>query len=216
MKKLFILMLFIVLCLPLERINAYYCTYSETTRLKKIASNINISYTYDEKTNGVDFSITLVNLHPDLYLVDATNDEIISYTNSEVTISGYKGGETVQYKVYTVVPFCEGTVLTTLRITLPSYNSFYKDNLCEGISSYSLCQKWSSHGLSYDDFVKRVTQYRNSLGNSEPTIEEPEITSIWEIILDVFRGYYYIIYGVIIVGAGTGIFLLYRREKKIF
>jgi len=73
MKK--ILLAFALMCLPFIKVEALYCSYSEQARLKKMASNINYTYDFVEVDNTVNFKITLVNLRPELYLVDPLTEQ---------------------------------------------------------------------------------------------------------------------------------------------
>lgn len=203
MKKLFVM--FIFLCLPLS-VDAFYCSYSQQARLKGLASNINTSYEFDEKNKT--FTITLVNINPDLYVVNRDNNK--KYTKEEVKISKIKDGQTIYFDVYSNIEFCD-SVLYTITITLPTYNPYYKLEVCEGLNSYSLCQRWSSHGLKKREFVDKVNKYKESLIQDEPQVEDPTPDmSILSILLSYLSSYYYIIIAIVIVI----IVLIVRNKKK--
>lgn len=216
MKKFFLVGLFLLL-LPIMRIKAFYCRYSDISYLKKVASNINTSYDYVETTEGVTFSITLTNLNSELYLVDSLNKRY-DYKDNELTISGYHPGQTIQFKVYTTRQFCEKELLSTIRLTLPSYNPYYKDKVCSGLEDYNLCNRWSSHGLSYTDFVKRVNQYKQSLIKEQPIEPEPvtQDNSIIQFIARLLVDYYYIILGIVIIGCSVGIYVMNKKNNTYY
>ena len=128
-----------------------------------------------------------------------------------MVITGYQSGEAVRYDFY--AKDCPSQVLTTIRLNLPSYNSYYKDEACKGIENYSLCQKWSSHNLSYEKFLERVTAYKDSLivdpePEPEPVVNELSIT---QIIINFLLDYYIIILIVLISGL-VGIYLLSNKD----
>lgn len=190
MKRI-IFLLILLLIIPKVNVKALNCQFSEIARLKKIASNVNISYDYVEKNNSVVFKVNLINLHKDLYFVDETDNKIYNYSKNELTLSKYKSGQTVKYTFYSTNPDCPDP-LVTLRVVLPTYNEFYKDPVCVGAETYSLCQKWSSHGLSYDEFVSKVTKYKETL-NEEQTddkTEKVEQNSFINVLISLLTDYY--------------------------
>jgi len=211
MKRIYLLFLLTFL-IPITNVDGYYCKYSELSRYKSLASNISTTYDYVEEKNDLTFSITLVNLNQDLYIVDNTTDKVYNYSGNELTISGYKPGVTVKYSVYAKDVDCSDTLLYTIRVVLPGYNPYYSDPICEGITNYAYCQKWYNHNLDYETFKNRVTNYKNGL------VEQPIIVpgtvdeySIWDAILDVIIRYYYVIIVSIIIVCGT---VVYINEKR--
>ena len=214
MKKL--LFIFIVLLFfPLLKIDAYYCKYSEISKLKKIASNVTTKIDYIESNNTVTFSVTLTNLNKDIYFVDKTTGKEYRFTKEEITITGYSSGLKVQYDFYPVNENCNDQVIYNLWISLPTYNKYYNDAVCKGIETYTLCQKWSSHNLSYDKFKEKVEEYKNSLIINPPKEDNPiyEEYSIFSIIIEYLIRYYYVILIIIIIICAIGIYFQNKKDS---
>ena len=66
MKKISFLLITLFLCFIPNNIKAY-CTSSDKAKLKKIVSNVNISYDYEIVNYKAKFKITFNNLTPDIY-----------------------------------------------------------------------------------------------------------------------------------------------------
>ena len=205
---IFILMLFI----PITKVNGFYCTYTEIAQLKKIASNVTYFYEYNDIDGQITFDITLVNLNKDIYFVDSTNNKKYEFTETEIKLTGYKSGETVIYTFYPVNSYCQDETLYTLRIILPTYNPFYKDKICSGIENYSLCQKWSSHNLTYEQFVKKVEQYKNSIKEETNEDMTEDNNDNLNYIIEFFINYYYI-FIIIFIIMFVGLYVARKKDN---
>ena len=159
----------------------------------------------------------LNNLRDEMYFIDKLTYTQYDYQSEEQTISNYRSGQTVRYDFYSTDPECAEYPLYTARVVLPSYNQYYQDEVCIGASEYSLCQKWSSHNLSYDNFVKKVTEYKNSLVEpEEPVIEENPSGTITfvQLIINFLLDYY--IYIIIVLSLGLIALLAIRKKDDIY
>lgn len=212
-----IIVIFILLLLvPITKVEGARCSYSEIARLKKIASNVNVSYDYTESDSSVTFQITLNNLNEDIYFVDQSNYRQYKYSTDELTLSNYQSGQTIRYVFYATDPNCDDEPLYTARVVLPVYNQYYNDPVCNDVRDYSLCQKWSSHNLSYDEFVKKVNDYKNSLIVPEQPEEPPvadEVT-ITQLIVNFLLDYY--IYIIAILSLALIVFFTIRKKDDIY
>ena len=65
--------------------------------------------------------------------------------------------------------------------------------------------------MTYEEFKKQINDYRNSNIETEPNIEDT-YKSIYEIILDFYIKYYYVILQLIIVVGG--IVLAVNKQKS--
>lgn len=212
MKKI---LLALILLFPIAKVSALNCSYSDLAYLKKLASNINYTYKYNEYNGNVTFSVTLTNLQNNLYIVDKTKNTTYSYTGSEITIDNYTSGQVVKYDIYTNSGDCTDQILYSIALTLPTYNPYYNDELCSTIPNYELCQKWSTHGLTYEKFQSSVSSYLNNLKIEEENknkIENNE-DDIWQPIIDFILKYYYIPLSVIIVGGGIAIYIINKKSN---
>ena len=212
MKKI-IRFLILLLLIPITKISALNCSYSEIADLKKLATNVNVTYDYVEKNNDAVFNIVLSNLNDKFYFIDSTNYKKYKYTKDEIKISGYKSGDSIKYNFYSSQ--CNDEALYTLRINLPTYNKYYKDSLCKGIEDYSLCQKWSSHNLTYDKFVEKVSKYKESLNKENEKKDDEEINfTIIQIIIQFLLDYY--LYFILFIVVLFIIKYIIRKKDNIY
>ena len=189
------------------------CDYTTKARLKELASNISSSYVPIETENGVTFQVTITNIYPGLIVRDASNGEEYRYDAnrsrpSEVTITDLQPDQTYQYDVYSDNPSCSDIILNVYYVTLPAYNAYYKDTLCIGIENYSLCNRWLKHSMSFEEFEKGVSEYRESLNQEVPKKEEQTRLNP---VLQFIRDYYYVFIGLGILGIG---YVVYVRRKR--
>lgn len=203
--KRFIFAFVLLLAFPLI-VNAE-CDYTEFVRLKQIASNVNTSYEYITNEAGSSFAITLSNLTSEIYVHDDYFVNNYYYDgNSDLVLNNYSAGSTVKYDIYTTNSKCKNPFLFSIYVNLPTRNAFYGDPLCDGISNYKYCQKWFKTDISYDQFQKIITEYKNSLLNGNEKEEKEEILapSFGEIIIDFISKYYlYIFSAVVVIGIVT-------------
>ena len=212
MKKI-ITILVLILLIPTVKVKALSCSYNELANLKKLASNVNISYDYIEQGNNVTFTVTLNNLNEKIYFVDMTDYRTYNYENDEITISGYRSGETVKYVFYATDSNCSKEALYTTRVSFPSYNPYYKDEVCKGIENYSLCQKWSSQPLSYENFLKKVNEYKEGLNQDDNEEQTPTVNEVsWiQLIVNFLLDYYIIIVVILALGL-VGLYFLSKKD----
>ena len=215
MKRIKVILFVFSLLMFMPNVVSAECDYNEKNKLQSLATNLNFTYNYKEiENNGnysVKFSITVANLQPELYVVDQTNMKIYYYNdNKEVTISNYNAGSTTQFIVYANVGECRGQQLITNYITLPSYNRYYKDPICEDVTDYKLCNRWSLVNLSYDDFVKKVKEYKEQVSEEIPIVnKEPDLI---EKIIDFLSKYSIYLFGGIALVCSGLIFYLKRKD----
>lgn len=209
-RNLKIVFIMLLIMIP-HQVKAYnMCSTEDTVKLNKIASNVLANYNYYEANGTVKFKITINNLTSNTYIYDAVKKQTY-YSNGEITLDNYGPNQTVEYKIYSNISYCKGQYLNSIFVTLPPYNPYYKDKLCSGIEDYKLCQRWSNVNLTYDEFKKQINDYRNSNIEAEPNVEDT-YKSIYEIILDFYIKYYYIILPLIIVVGG--IILAVNKQKS--
>lgn len=216
MKKFYWLFMLFFLIISIPNSVKAYCDYNELARLKKIATNVTHSVEYIEKDNNVEFIVTLVNLHPDIYIKDTIKNTFYYYSDAgkethEIVISGYKPGNTIKYEVYNVQqPYCDIQVLLDKYVTLPPFNPFYNDAVCADAEEYRLCQKWVEVKVDYATFKKEVEKYKR--GRDKNLEDEPkdDLGNVGK-FLSFFVKYYIYILGAIIL---VCLILIYRINKK--
>ena len=153
-----------------------------------------------------------------MYFYDVKNKKYYYYSNTnngEITIKNYIGdGSTGNYKFYSARNECYGISLGSKYYTLPKYNKYYGNKLCEGIQDYSLCQKWAVVNYTYDEFEELIYKYKNKESKKEitqqDTIYEKDFLSK---LVDFYINYYYYLLIGIIVVFGIVIIINKRKEK---
>ena len=217
MRRVKVILFVFSLLIVMPNIVEAQCEHIEKSRLQSLANNIGFTYTYKETDAGinsnVDFSITITNIQPELYVVDQTNIKVY-YSNQEheVTIGGYKPGTTNQFIIYGNVGKCKGVELMNNYVTLPSYNRYYKDPVCEGVKGYELCNRWARLSLTYDQFIKKVEEYKGQNEKENPPVKVE--TDLLEKIIEFLSKYsFYLFGGIIIIGS---VLIFYLRRKDDF
>lgn len=211
------LKLLFALFILLSPINAFAlkCDYNEIAELRKLSANIKTSYSYVENGDNVTFNVTLTNLDARFYIIDKTTNNKYTYNgNKEITISGYKPGKSLEYYIYSTKELCTNDYLNIKYISLPNYNKYYKDPLCNGYENLSICSKWQMNNLTYDQFVKEINNLKNK--KEETIVEEKEVVTetVFDIIFFYISKYYlYIILLIAIIVLVTSI--LKRKKDEI-
>lgn len=193
------------------------CGYEERAKIQSLASNVSFTYNYkeDKDKHSINFSISITNLNQEIYIVNETRRETYYYKgNQEITINNFSDSDTVQFTIYGNTKNCKGEYLITNYVNLPPYNRFYNDKICKGISDYQLCNRFNKVTMTYDEFIKKVTTYKESLrqkGNEPNPNNENELLE--KIIMFLSKYSFYLFGGIIIVCGGL---LLYLKRKDEF
>lgn len=217
MRRVKVLVFVFSLLMFMPKIVNAQCDYNDKSKLQALANNVNITYNYQETNDGINsgvkFNITITNLNPDIYIVDQTNIGVYYYNNTnEITLGNYMPGTTTRFIVYGNTPQCKGVELMNHYITLPSYNRFYKDSVCDGLTSYKLCQRWSRVEMSYDQFVKQVQDYKASLMVPDVPGNEIEPTLVDKIIEFLLKYSFYLFGGIIVVCSCLIVYLKHKND----
>ena len=97
-------------------------------------------------------------------------------------------------------------------VTLPSYNRFYKNTLCEGIENFDYCQKWFKHNMTYKEFYEGIIAYKNQRTSQ---VEIPEEKKEWDILIIEFWGKYYLFILLGIIAICMIIMYFYDRKNTL-
>lgn len=210
MKKKFKYLLVLLLCLlPIS--TKALCTSSDKARLKKIISNINISYDYEMVRNNAIFSIKFNNLSPELYFTDQFGNYYTQYgDNNEIVLNNFSDGKSYMFAFYGVNS-CTNEKVGNLYVTTPTYNPYYKLSVCDNAREFELCQKWVSHSLSRDEFINKVNEYKNKNG----IIDDSEVNktiSVIDFAISFIRMYGLYIAGAIIIVIIVIKFIRYKKD----
>lgn len=214
MKRIFLVIVLILLFPNIVKAYSFGCDYNEKARLTTIASNINVDIDYIEKNGSVEFVVILNNLHPELYIIDtSTNKEYRYNDKKEIKISGYKDGQSIIYEVHSTKDICSDTLLLNKYATFLHYNKYYNDSLCEGLSDFYLCKKWVNNDYSYDNFAKEINKYLKSKeqnGKSDIDLDGEN----W-LMKFLKENYIYVIIGTLIVVILLGLFIKNQTKNKL-
>ena len=216
MKRVSILLtIFICFCLSITKVNAS-CSYTRIANLKKLASNVNITYTYTIVNNEASFDIRIANLTNDIYVYDVYNDKKYT-TRGEIVLRDFKDGMKYRFLIRSNDSNCEAELLSTRYVTLPKYNVYYGDPICKGIEDYTLCQKWGTfNAVNHDDYVGQVNKYKASLSKNKNNKEEEKELTVVEKIVNFFLKYYIIVLISIIVICLGLIYYISKKDKFDF
>lgn len=160
--------LIIGFCLIPNIVNAE-CNPSDKERLQKLANNISVTLEEYEENGGTYFKATFTGLSKELRIYsDRKHFYYYNYSNNvidEVELHVYSG-RTYQFTV-NGNSTCPYNNFRTITISIPSYNPYYKDQICDNASEYRLCQKWYQNDLSYDEFINDVNNYISNRQNND-------------------------------------------------
>lgn len=215
MKKIFLFLFMLILPISVLAKAKTGCDYSLVSKLKQYASNINIIYDYRIVNNEAYFDVTINNITSNIYIFDEITGQKYYYNstnNGELIIQNYKDVNKLRYKIYSNNIECNNQLLLTQYINLPIYNKYSTDLLCQGIEEYSLCHTFLQTNISYDEFVEKVTAYKNR--KNKPSKEEENKVmkkTNWDKFLDFMLSYgLYIVALLAILVA----FVSRKRRKK--
>lgn len=215
MKKIYLFILMLVLPITVFARAKTGCNYSLLSKLKKYASNVNIVYDYKIVNNEAYFNITINNLVPDIYVLDETSGKTYNYSssnNGELVISDVHGVQKLKFKIISSNAGCNDETLLTSYVTLPVYNKYSTDPLCDGLDNYKLCYTFLDTGLTYEEFKENVEAYRNRKpAEEEEPVNSEHVKTEWEKFLDFMMKYgIYIMAGLAIIITIISV----RRSKK--
>lgn len=235
MKKI-LLVIGLFILLPTST-KAVLCDYNKKIAYQKQAQNISVSYEYIETEDDAIFNIKFGNIPEQFIVYDATNyynyfrqgdgrafgirndkeGNIAPYTpiDSEFTIENVEKNKSYTFQIFVNDSSCIYKIMYTHYITIPGYNKFYKDKLCEGIEEYKLCKKFVNINMSYDEWKNKVSKYIDSLKKDEIVEETEEIKGVFDYLLDFYLEYYYFILPGIILIMMIGM-VAYNKKHDLF
>ncbi len=194
------------------------CTYSDINALKNKVSLVKILYDYDETTL---MEITLTNLQPDFYAMDFANKVEFQYDISSENPGIASSKEYFDNQVIKInfiaaeSSVCSGEEILISNIKLPRYNTYYGNELCDGIDPDKLpiCSKWYPTPVEEYKFIEIVTNYKESLKETSKEIVDKVENNENDIISTILNNYMYILYG--IFGISFILIIVFKiREKK--
>lgn len=208
-KKLFFLVLLTLIVFLPKNVKAD-CTDAEMVRLQKLANNVNVNYTYNEKTNN--FEIVITNLKKELR-IEYINTLKKYISEGEIKISKpYSGTHT--FLIYSNNKKCFGEFLTTKYVELPFLNPYADEKICKGIESYVYCKKWNNINDNKEIYYKKILEYKKKISENKikKDVQDDE-NFIIKYIKEKYVEYYYIILPVIISLLSVIIYIKNKKES---
>ncbi len=228
MKQLKYILIFIILVFIPNIVKADDCSVTNTSRLKKIASNITTKYDYVENLpatgyGSVNFTATISNVISDIYImkVDDYDNQLgtLYYgdSNNQVAISGLSEGTSYHFLAFgNIDNGCKGTLVYEFYVTTPNYNKYYTNTLCKKVPDYKFCQKWVNTNLTEEEFTKNINEYIKSLEVEEtPTEDETseDNNQLFIKIVEFLTKYNIPIFGSLVLVSLLGIIYLKRKDN---
>lgn len=207
MKKIVLFLSVLMIIYP--NIVKAECTTSEKIMLSKMVNNIQITPIFDESTEN--FNIIISNITPSLYFRDMKTKTNYIDTGGEFILYNINPNQSYRLKFFSALPGCYGDTLTSKYVTLPSYNKYYKDPLCEGLGEYKICQKWANYNASREQFEIEARSIEKKYVRVEDGNKPEEVKGFYDYLWELYETYYYFVLPVIIVG---GIIMIHRLRKK--
>lgn len=161
--KYLLFILFLVM-FPLS-VNAE-CDYQRMAELNKIASNVQLSYSYeiDDRVYPA-FFVSISNITDDIYISfdpSGANRKLI-YENSE-NIPIYHAGSN-EFYIYSRDVNCNAELLQVKYITIPSFNSFSQYKECQNNPNFKYCKLWGNFDLTDSEFYEKYSSYVTKKNN---------------------------------------------------
>ena len=218
MKKIWLFILLLVFPLSVFARAKTGCDYTLLSKLKKYTSNVSIIYDYKIENNEAYFNVTISNLVPEIYVLDEVSGTRYYYdstNNGELVISNIKDVKKIKIKILSNNSECNDELLLTHYVTLPVYNKYSTDPLCDGLEDYKLCYTFLDTDISYDEFKQKIEEYKKEKP-AEKEEEKKKITekSNWDKFLDFMVKYG--IYIVAVIAILITILSIRRSRKNQF
>lgn len=153
------------------------CDYQKEAELSRIASNVQISYTYKIIDDRASFDVTLTNLTKDIYV---SGSSYIN-TNGEYTTT-YDQGQKLTFKFYSNE--CGDKLLLTKYLTLPTYNKYYSTDECKESPKFKYCEMWDNLDISEIKFQEEYDNYTYTKKNNQSVEDEYK-----NVLLDVMSSH---------------------------
>lgn len=213
MKKYFVLLICIFILFPTST-KALLCDNELKVKYSEMAKNISVNYEYVEANNDVTFSIKFSNIPEGFAIENYYSGITYNYTGPELVIPAEKK-KGYMFNVYYPNTPCHMEVLYKHYITIPAYNYYYKDEICNDISDYKLCSKWLNINYSYEEWKTKVQKYKDSLIKLDDITEDKNEKNIFDTIVNFYSKYYmYILSGLILLCFG-GMYI-YNKKHDLF
>lgn len=207
------------------------CSYNEQAELLNKATNIKASYEIEsEVVHFVDmdanvdyFNVLVSNVTEDFYVViknDYNTDvSTLRYTDAKDGVIYYRWNNLEKVTNITIEVFASGNTncanekYKTLYIQTPRYNEYFDREVCEELTDFYLCQKYTTSTVVTEDrFFEQLESYQN--GKIDDKGEEIDNRNVFDKVFEFIKdNKWYILGGVIVITGGI-VFINRKRNKK--
>jgi len=160
-------------------VSAESCDSDDIKRLRVLASNVEITYEYNDNLKDSDgftiydtYKVIINNMTDELYVIETkTNTNLRNYSIKDgvITVDRMNSGKK-SFKIYSKA--CNKS-LKTFYVTLPKFNSYSADPNCEGKEDLEVCQKfYDSSDLEYSEFYNIVTSEEKNDNDNQNIVED--------------------------------------------
>ena len=182
------------------------CDYQRLAELSRLASNVQLSYTYSEE-NG--FQITMTNLTNDLYATNIYGQRIDG--GAERVFEAVSGS--YNYDIYSNDPNCPGEFLLRKSINLPVRNSYSYYDECKQYPNFKYCQMWSNISVTHEQFMEELEQYKGDVEVMKDQLATEKV-SIFDILLEVLGANWFMFVFLGVVVLLTLIIFFVKKKHK--
>lgn len=200
-------------------VSAFECSSNDRERLQKMANNISVTLEERNIDGVIYFDATVAGVSKEIRLYDQA--KFIYYRNitendiNEIIFEKLRQGKTYTYNVVGDST-CENYNFRTIRLSIPVYNIYYDEPICENAKTYKLCQKWyDNSNLSYEDFKSKVKSYiQNNTTESLKSNDSDGNDDLYLQFINFYDKYYYVLLSSLIICLSILIYLWIRINKK--
>lgn len=208
MKRLIFSCIFLICYFfPFVSAEAEICDDNHVANLKKIASDVEVSYEYLQNDNIVNiYNVAFTGVIEDFIIFG--DEKQYSYSDfSDGILSIQKRSGTYQFKFYSDT--CPNILLTTKTVELPKFNTYSLTSECKQLKDYDLdvCDEWYQSEITDEVFYSMIDKYINN---------DEDKDSLVNMIVKFFqKNYLYLIGGIVLVGVMTIGIIVHRKRSVL-
>lgn len=182
------------------------CDYQRLAELSRLASNVQLSYTYSEESG---FQITMTNLTNDLYATNIYGQRIDG--GAERVFEAVSGS--YNYDIYSNDSNCPGEFLLRKSINLPVRNSYSYYDECKQYPNFKYCQMWSNISVTHEQFMEELNQYKGNVEEMKDQLTTEKV-SIFDTLLEVLGANWFMFVFLGVVVLLTLIIFFVKKKHK--
>mgnify|MGYP007056161932 CR=1 FL=1 len=210
MKKIYLLLLLMMIALNTNAITLDTCTTEKMNNLKEIASKIEFNYTYEDKEGVLDFTIHATGLNNEIKALIIEDFYSMNYKEfkndgtGNSKLSGFKEGDNVAVTLKAYTPDqCSTRTITVKQVKIPYRNLYYDEEFCKVNPNFKYCNEFIESKITKEQYDREMKKYLEG-----ENVKEPEENKV-NVMLIIGIG----VAAVALVG-GVVTYILIRRKKN--